>query len=90
MGLLSPIFHTQERFFMAKMTPNQAIDRVLGKSLADNIRNSQGDHWALIAAMTECKVSHGADVKSALNDGLDGLKTSNANAMRANVQNAEH
>lgn len=56
------------------MTIHQAIDRVLGKSLATAIINDQGLHWAAIAAMTECRVSHGPEVKQAISAYFDELK----------------
>lgn len=48
------------------MNIREAVDRVLGQKLAASIIADQGMHWAVIAAMTECKVSHGPAVKAAI------------------------
>jgi hypothetical protein len=56
------------------MTIHQAIDRILGEPLATAIANDQGLHWAVIAAMADCKVSHGPEVKQAIDDYLADLK----------------
>jgi hypothetical protein len=48
------------------MDIREAVERVLGRKLAASIISDQGMHWAVMAAMAECKVSHGAAVKAAI------------------------
>lgn len=52
------------------MTIHQAIDRILGRELANSIVNDMGLHWAVVAAMAECRVSHGPEVKTAISNYL--------------------
>lgn len=60
------------------MNIREACDRVLGASLTRSIVADQGMHWAVIAAMAECKVSHGPTVKAAIDLYLAELKRENA------------
>lgn len=59
------------------MTIEEACKLVLGKSLARSITDDQGLHWCVIAAMCECKVSHGRAVKAAIDAYNAELKASN-------------
>lgn len=56
------------------MTIHQAIDHVLGRQLANAIVNDQGLHWAALAAMADCRISHGLEVKNAIADYFADLK----------------
>ena len=49
------------------MKIREACDRVLGKELAASIISDKGINWCVVAAMTECKLSHGPEVKAAIN-----------------------
>jgi hypothetical protein len=42
----------------------EACRVVLGNKLAGSIINSQGLHWAIVAAIADCRVSHGPKVKA--------------------------
>lgn len=59
------------------MNIHQAIDRVLGKKLGTAIVNDQGLHWAALAAMADCKVSHGPEVVEAIRAYFADLKRAN-------------
>lgn len=47
------------------MNIREACDRVLGKELAASITDDMGLRWAVVAAIADCKVSHGPAVKAA-------------------------
>lgn len=48
------------------MNIREACDRILGSKLAAAIIADQGLHWAVVAAMCDCRVSHGPAVKAAI------------------------
>ncbi len=68
------------------MTINQAIDKVLGQRTATAIVNDQGMHWAAVAAMAACKVSHGPEVKAAIQEYFADLKKENEAALGGDPQ----
>lgn len=48
------------------MNIETAVAHVLGDKLANAIILDQGIHWAVVAAMAACKISHGPKVKAAI------------------------
>jgi hypothetical protein len=48
------------------MNTEEACRIILGNKLADSIIKSQCLHWAIVAAIADCKVGHGPNVKAAL------------------------
>lgn len=46
------------------MNVREACDRVLGKELSASITDDMGLHWTVVAAIADCKVSHGPAVKA--------------------------
>lgn len=58
----------------------EACDLVLGKPLAKALTDNMGFHWTFAAAMADCKVSHGPEVKAALVRYLAITETENTSA----------
>lgn len=60
------------------MNIREACDIVLGKKLSAAITTDQGMHWCALAAMADCKVSHGPLVKAAISAYFAELRRTNA------------
>lgn len=56
------------------MNIREACDKILGPRLAAAITKDQGLHWCALAAMADCKVSHGPAVKAAIDAYFAALK----------------
>lgn len=60
------------------MNIREACERVMGRELASDIIKDMGVSWCALAAMADCKVSHGPEVKAAISAYFAELKRQNA------------
>lgn len=62
------------------MNIREACECVLGRELSADMIADVGMHWTALAAMADCKVSHGPAVKAAISAYFAELRAKNAGA----------
>ena len=48
------------------MNIREACEHIMGRDLAASMIKDMGVHWCALAAMADCKVSHGPECKAAI------------------------